>query len=97
MTADSSTHFSKKCEILSELWMNYRDDMDFVDFIEYNDLGLPLAYAVFNNIVSTNPPAVELINETFTLLLAALNIEDEGFELLDELLDLAEIPDEDVQ
>lgn len=77
--------------------MNYRDDMDFVDFIEYNDLGLPLAYAVFNNIVATNPPAIELINETFGLLLAALKIEDEGFELLDELLDLAELPDEDVQ
>ena len=77
--------------------MNYRDDADFIDFIEYNDLGLPLAYAVFNNIVATNPPAIELINETFTLLLAALNIEDEGFQVLDELFDLSEVSDEDTQ
>ena len=77
--------------------MSYRDDMDFLDFIEYNDLGLPLAYAVSNNIVATNPPAIEMINETFTLLLAALQIEDEGFEMLDELFDLSEASDEDIQ
>lgn len=90
---DNLTAFSSKCEMLAELWMNYRDDQDFIDFIEYNDLGLPLAYAIFNNIVDSKPAAVEMINETFSLLLAALNIEDEGFELLDELFDIAE-PDE---
>lgn len=95
--ADNLTAFSSKCEILAELWMNYRDDQDFVDFIEYNDLGLPLAYAIFNNIVESKPASVEMINETFTLLLAALQIEDEGFQLLDELFDLSEVEDEDIQ
>lgn len=77
--------------------MNYRDDPDFVDFIEYNDLGLPLSYAIFNNIVDTKPSATEMINETFSLLLAALHIEDEGFTLLDELFDSAEASDEDTE
>jgi len=77
--------------------MNYRDDQDFIDFIEYNDLGLPLAYAIFNNIVDSKPSAVEMINETFSLLLAALNIDDEGFQLLDELFDLSEVEDGDIE
>jgi hypothetical protein len=34
--------FDNKISILAELWMNYRDDEELQDFIEYNDLGLPL-------------------------------------------------------
>ena len=92
--ADNLTAFSNQCGILSFLWMNYRDDQDFIDFIEYNDLGLPLSYAIENNIVTPNGSARELISETFNLLLAALKIEDEGFESLDEMLDLADQQDE---
>lgn len=73
--------------------MQYRDDVDFVDFVEYNDLGLPLAYALTNRLVQPLDPAQEMINETFNLLLQALNIEDEGFETLDELFDLSDIQD----
>ena len=31
--------FSNKVSILAELWMNYRDDEQLKDFVEYNDLG----------------------------------------------------------
>jgi hypothetical protein len=50
-----TTTYSNKLQILSDLWMDYRNDEDFSDFVEYNDLGLPLAYAVSNNIVETTP------------------------------------------
>lgn len=82
------TPLSSRAEILSDLWMNYRDDEEFKDFIEYNDLGLPLAYAFCNGIVGEPNSALEnLIDETFNLLLAALeNLEDTGFESLDDLL-----------
>jgi hypothetical protein len=73
--------------MLADLWMNYRGDEEFNDFIEYNDLGMPLAYAIANNIVEKTAMAETLINETFELLLAALEIpEDEGFDSLDDLL-----------
>ena len=88
--ADNLTAFSNKCEILSELWMQYRDDVDFVDFVEYNDLGLPLAYAIANQIVEPKPPSKQMIDETFSLLLQAVNVQDEGFETLDEIFDLAD-------
>ena len=85
----SDTEFTTKCEILAELWMNYRDDEEFLDFVEYNDLGLPLAYMIANNIVTNNDLASKFVEEAFDLLLSALGIdEDTGFENLDELLGL---------
>ena len=88
--ATSPTPFLTKCEILSDLWLNYKADDEFKDFIVYNDLGLPLAYAVAEGIVEATPIATNFINETFELLLAGLAIEDEGFETLDGLLEIAE-------
>ena len=84
------TELSVRCEILSELWLNYKSDDNFKDFIAYNDLGLPLAYSFAEGIVETTDLAINFVNETFELLLAGLGIEDEGFENLDDLLDLAE-------
>jgi hypothetical protein len=84
------TSFEARCEILSDLWLNYKADDEFTEFIQYNDLGLPLAYAISEGIVGNTPPAENFINETFELLLAGLGIEDEGFENLDEMLGLAE-------
>jgi hypothetical protein len=72
------------------LWLNYKADAEFKDFIEYNDLGLPLAYAIAEGIVEATPIATRFVEETFELLLAGLAIEDEGFENLDEMLGLAE-------
>lgn len=83
-----TTTFSNKTLILSDLWLNYRDEEQFKDFVAYNDLGLPLAYAIANNVVEATPVAEKFINETFDLLLAGLGVEDTGFELLDDLLDL---------
>ena len=82
------TSFDNKCEILADIFINYRDDEEFTDFREYNDLGLPLAYAIANGIVSKTSKAETFIGETFALLLAGLGIdEDTGFESIEDLLD----------
>ena len=60
------------------------------EFIDYNDLGLPLAYILENKIADLNESSERYINETFGLLLELLEIEDQGFEELDELLSAAE-------
>jgi hypothetical protein len=67
--------------------MTYRHDEEFADFIEYADLGLPLAYAISNGIVETTEQSTNFINEAFDLFIAGLNIVDEGFNSLDEILD----------
>jgi hypothetical protein len=82
----NSTSYTDKCSILAELWLNYRSDEQFQDFIEYNDLGLPLAYAIDNNIVKSSEMAQRFVEETFDLFLASLEAEDTGFENLDDLL-----------
>jgi hypothetical protein len=77
--------------ILADLWMNYRLDDEFKDFFEYNDLGLPLSYAIANNIVEKTATAETMINETFELLLSALEEPDDmGFDSLDDLLGFQE-------
>jgi hypothetical protein len=79
------TEFYNKLDILTELWTNYRDDDELKDFIEYNDLGLPMAYLLFYEMVSPNEKSELYINETFDSLLAFLGKEDKGFEDLSHL------------
>ena len=78
--------FENKITILAELWMNYRDDEDLQDFVEYNDLGLPLAYFLMNEIVLPTSQSELYINETYDLFIASLQVEDRQWESLDELL-----------
>jgi hypothetical protein len=85
------TPFSSRCEILAELWLDYRDDEDFLDFISYNDLGLPLAYGITNSLAKLTENGEAIINETWNLLLAGLSIEEDiGFETLDKLFEYVE-------
>ena len=78
--------FENKVTILAELWMNYRDDEELQDFVEYNDLGLPLAYFLMYEIVLPTSQSELYINETYDLFIASLQVADKEWESLDELL-----------
>jgi hypothetical protein len=82
----SGNTFENKITILAELWMNYRDDEDLQDFVEYNDLGLPLAYFLMNEIVLPTSQSELYINETYDLFIASLQVADKEWGSLDELL-----------
>lgn len=69
--------------------MDYRNDEEFQDFIEYNDLGLPIAYAISNSLVEAFPIVEGYIEESFDLLLTSLGLTDTGFDNLGEILDSA--------
>jgi hypothetical protein len=84
------TDFSSICDILGSLYSNYREDKEFKDFIEFNDLGLPLAYLCKENLCEPSDDGVRYITETWELFLAGLKMKDEGFEDLEELFALAE-------
>lgn len=90
MDSSTSTDFSKRCDILAQLWMGYRDDDDFKDFLEYNDLGFPLAYALSKEIAISTPEAEMLIDETWELFLQALGVEDTGYSSLNEVFGIDE-------
>jgi Ca2+-binding EF-hand superfamily protein len=85
----NTTTFENKIGILSQLWLDYNGDEEFADFFDYNDLGLPLAYLLENEVVKINTEmGNRLIDETFALLLAGLELEDTGYLTLEDVLDL---------
>ena len=86
----TETTFSNKVAILADLWISYSGDETFKDFFAYNDLGLPLAYALDNEIILANERTISFIDETFALFLAGLELEDTGFESLNDLLELSQ-------
>ena len=79
------TDFTSKCEILGQFYSNYRNEKDFQDFMEFNDLGLPLAYFVSENLCEVSDDGVRYINETFDLFIASLEITDTGFANLEDV------------
>ena len=89
------TQQKNKIQILSDLWMNYRDDAEFEDFVAFADLGLPLSYMLDNDIVKGNEMTEKFINETFELFLSGLGIEDTGFDTLDDVFMSVGIIDDD--
>ena len=81
--------YLNKIAILAELWMNYKDDEQLKEFIEYNDLGLPAAYLAHTNLATPSEQAIAFINETYDLFVASLGVDDEEYTTLDELLGAA--------
>ena len=80
------TTFESICSILGELWMDYKSDKYFKDFIEYNDIGLPIAFLVDNELVEPTKLAKQYVHETWDIFLAALEIaEDLGWKTLEDV------------
>lgn len=86
----AQTDFSNKVSILADLYANYKEDPHLKDFVEYNDLGLPLAFLAVEGLAEITQQGSEYIEETWLLFISALDIEDTGFEDLDSVLRYAE-------
>jgi len=82
------TDFSNVCDILGELYANYKDDKEFKEFIEFNDLGLPLAYLTKEHLAVPSDDGARYIVETWELFLLSLDLKDTGFTDLDSVLDI---------
>lgn len=83
-----ATPSADKAGILGQFWMEFRDDEALQDFIEFNDMGLPLAFFVSSGIVQDTPMSEQYIAETFDLFLIALEITEDEIEGLDNLNDV---------
>jgi hypothetical protein len=81
-----TTDYASKIDILNDLWINYSDEEGFQDFIEINDLGLPLAHLISSGIVESTPLAEQLVNQSFNDLMELFEIEDSGFKSFGEIL-----------
>jgi hypothetical protein len=91
------TDFATQCVILGELYENYKEEKDFKAFIEYNDLGLPLAYLTAQGlVVEVSDDGRRYIADTFEMFIKSINLtEDDIIEgmTLDEVLEMAAAED----
>ena len=84
-----TTTLENKIAILGKLWLDYKFDEDFQDFIEYNDVGLPLAFIVSENLATLSESGEKYLDETWNLFLESIGIEDVGFDNLYQVLEWA--------
>ena len=84
------TSYENRCIVLADLWHDFKGDPEFAEFIEYNDLGLPLAFMICKDIVNSTPIAETYINESFDLLCEAMELDSSDVEIegLDDLFEL---------
>lgn len=84
---NTSTDYSKQVDILHDIFYNHVGEERFDDFVDFNDIGLPLAYAIHEGIVESTPLAEDLVRQTFTLLLDLFGIDDDtGFDSLEQIM-----------
>jgi hypothetical protein len=84
------TEINNQIVILAQLYANHKEDKGFKDFVEYNDLGLPLAYLTSEGLASPTDDGIRYITETFEIFLGSLGLDDTGFTSLDEMLNTIE-------
>lgn len=81
-----AVEFADKAGILGQLWIEFRGDEDFSDFVEYNDLGLPMSYMVAEGLIKECSVTGEaLIEETFNMFCELLEITEDDFDVLEEI------------
>lgn len=80
-------NFEDRCGILGQFWYEFRDDPTVKPFIEYNDVGMPLAWFIATGVVTPLPMAEEYINETFVMFLDAMEVVEEDIADVDNLDD----------
>ena len=87
MTSDGTTiPYSKKCLILADFWLNYKDEEDFEDFVAYNDIGLPLAFMITEDIVLSTTTAEVYVNEAWELLCSAMDVDSkQDYDSLEDM------------
>ena len=80
-----TTDFSNKIEILGQFYTEFRDDKKMKEFIDFNDIGLPLAYLTREGLCDVSEDGKKYISETWDLFLAVCGVEDKGFIHLTEI------------
>lgn len=91
-----STDYMSKVNVLATFWIDFSAEEglegfdgsfeDLFDFVEYSDVGLPLAYMEANEIATPTQQGRDFIDQTFAGLLSLLGVSDDGFESLEEML-----------
>ena len=86
-------NFETVCGILGELHFTYGDSKEFRSFVEFNDLGLPLAFLTREGlIVELSNDGRRYVVDTFDMFIESLKVDPDDIVegmTLDELLEIA--------
>ena len=66
---------TKKCELIEEFTTRAKQAGVYKDFIEYNDLGIPLATCVVAELADIKNDAKEIIDETYLQMCKVLEVD----------------------
>ena len=78
----------RKVGVLADLYLNYRDEDQFKEFADYNDIGLPIAHLVHTGLCNMNKEAEVYVEETYDLLVSAMGVDPEqDYQTIDDMLD----------
>ena len=81
------TPFDKQCEILTDLWLNFRYDENVVDLFEFYDIGFPLAFSHHEGLATLNDSGKALISDCWSGVLEAFShYDDTGFDSLADII-----------
>ena len=88
------TSFESRLAILAQLNEAAEEDGDeltdeFKEFVSSQNIGLPLAYFVDSGLCILSEDGTRYISETWTALLDLCEVEDQGFERLEDILKLS--------
>ncbi len=78
--------FADKAGILGQLWIDFREDDNFKAFMEYNDIGVPMAYYVAEGLVTgLTPLGEQYVEESIEMMFKLLDITEEEIDELHEI------------
>ena len=83
LSAKFSSSFFTKCAILSDVVTNHSDDESLAEFIEYNDIGLPLTHRAhiaesISDLDEDDQDNLDYIDETWEQLCETLGVDKDG-------------------
>ena len=78
--------FADKTGILGQLWIDFRDDDNFSAFMDYNDIGVPMAYYVAEGLVTgLTDLGQQYVEESIDMMFKLLEITEAEVDELDEI------------
>jgi len=78
----------EKCKILGDLYQRYKGNSgDFEEFLNMNDIGLPLAFFAKEGMVTLSDDSLRYIDDTWRALMDLISAEEENeFDSLDSII-----------
>lgn len=78
--------FADKAGILGQLWIDFREDDNFKAFMEYNDIGVPMAYYLAEGLVTgLTPLGEQYVEESIDMMFKLLDITEAEVDDLHEI------------